>query len=224
MNTIVCEKLRKEYQIGETKQVSLNDIDLTIHQGDYLSITGRSGSGKSTLLNLIGLIDLPTAGKIYYDQTDVTTCSEQELARIRNQTIGYVFQSFYLEPDFTVYQNVELPLLISGIPKSKRHAMIERALESVHMLHKMKQKAASLSGGEKQRICIARALINDPQLILADEPCGNLDSENSAVIMDILDSLHKDGKTILLVTHNEEDAKRSEKNITIKDGCILHET
>lgn len=223
MSWITCTKLQKEYRTGQQVQIALKNVNIQIEHGEYIAVTGKSGSGKSTLMNQLGLIDRPTSGSICMDNKELLDYSEKKLSEIRNRLIGYIFQSFYLEPSYTVYKNVEMPLLIAGVAHSKRRALVEEAVGAVGMTGKYKQRAETLSGGEKQRICIARALVNNPELILADEPCGNLDSENSAAVMDILDRLHEQGKTIVLITHNEDDAKRAKRHIIMKDGEIVHE-
>ncbi|MBR4305682.1 MAG: ABC transporter ATP-binding protein [Ruminiclostridium sp.] len=218
-----CNSITKEYQTAGGVFTALKDVSLEIKKGEYLCIVGKSGSGKSTLMNIIGLIETPTAGEITIDGKRINDCSEKEKNAIRNQTIGYIFQSFFLEPSYTVYQNVEIPLLIRGVPKKERKKLIADALNDVGLADKSSQCAATLSGGEKQRVAIARALVNSPSLILADEPCGNLDSENTGIIMDIFDELHKKGKTLVLITHSETDSMRAERRIAIKDGYITDE-
>lgn len=220
MKWICCEHLQKEYGSGESKQISLSDVCLEITRGEFVAVTGKSGSGKSTLLNMIGLIDRPTSGSVSINGQRYSDCNETQRALARSRMIGYVFQSFYLEPNYTVLQNIEIPLLITGVGAKQRLRIAEQVLETVGLRHKLRQKVSTLSGGEKQRVCIARALSNDPELILADEPCGNLDSGNSALVMDLLEQLHRSGKTVLLVTHNPEDAKRAQRMIIMKDGKI----
>lgn len=218
-----CSNLTKEYETAAGTFAALKGIDLKIEKGEYLSVVGKSGSGKSTLMNMIGLIETPTEGKIVIDGKDISVCSEKEKNAIRNQMIGYIFQSFFLEPSYTVYQNVEIPLLIAGISKKQRKKLITEALQDVGLSEKLHQSAATLSGGEKQRVAIARALVNSPALILADEPCGNLDSENTNIIMDIFDKLHEKGKTLVLITHSEADSLRAQRRIVMKDGYITDE-
>lgn len=218
-----CSNLTKEYETAAGTFAALKGIDLKIEKGEYLSVVGKSGSGKSTLMNMIGLIETPTEGKIVIDGKDISSCSEKEKNAIRNQMIGYIFQSFFLEPSYTVYQNVEIPLLIAGISKKQRKKLITEALQDVGLSEKLHQSAATLSGGEKQRVAIARALVNSPALILADEPCGNLDSENTNIIMDIFDKLHEKGKTLVLITHSEADSLRAQRRIVMKDGYITDE-
>lgn len=221
MNLIICDHLEKKYITGNQTLMALNGVSLEIARGEYIAISGKSGSGKSTLMNMIGLIDQPSAGKVFLDENDLSKCSEQQKSMLRNQMIGYVFQSFYLEPSYTTYKNVEMPLLISGVPKKQRRERVLASLEMVGLSSKVKNRADTLSGGEKQRACIARALVNQPELILADEPCGNLDSYNASEVMRLFDKLHESGKTIVLITHNEEDAKRAQRQIFMKDGKIV---
>lgn len=224
MERIICKDLTKEYRTGSNLQLALDHVNVTIEKGEYIAVVGRSGSGKSTLMNILGLIDTPTEGNLLIDDQDVLRLSDGEKAALRNRMIGYVFQAFYLEPDYTVYRNLEIPLLIAGVPHASRNTRIHEALQAVGMEHKLRQRANTLSGGEKQRVSIARALVNQPELILADEPCGNLDSENTAQVMDIFDRLHAQGKTIVLITHSGEDASRAQRQIRIKDGRVEDET
>ena len=213
--------LYKEYKMGDSVSCVLNDVSLQVNEGEYLAICGASGSGKSTLLNILGLIDLPTKGKVFWEGRDVSDYPDNRRTCLRNQKIGYVFQSFYLEPHYTSYQNVEMPLIIAGIPKKERKERIEKALETVGLSDRMKNKAGTLSGGEQQRVCIARALVNQPSVILADEPCGNLDSDNTESVLELFDRLHEEGKTIIMVTHSREDALRAERIISMRDGKIV---
>ena len=182
---------------------------------------GKSGSGKSTLLNCLGLIDTPNEGTIIIDGEKVSALSQKEKADIRCKKIGYIFQNFFLEEHYSVERNVELPLIITGLHKKERKKRITNCLECVGMTHKRKQLAKNLSGGEKQRVCIARALSNQPEILLADEPCGNLDSENTNNIMKILTQLHQEGKTIVLVTHSLEEAEYADRKILMKDGMNI---
>ena len=221
MKIIECRDITKEYASKTQRQTALLHVSFSMNAGEYVSVVGKSGSGKSTLLNMIGLIDVPTSGEILIDEQNTKELSENKRADLRNKKIGYVFQAFYLEPAYTAYKNVEMPLLIGGVGRRERKQRVLKALEVVGLAHKAKQRADTLSGGEKQRVCIARALVNEPEFILADEPCGNLDSENSAAIMNIFDRLNQEGKSILMVTHNEEDAKRAKRRIRLSDGGII---
>lgn len=221
MKSISLMEVSKIYTTGKSNVYALNQVDFSVSAGEYVVILGKSGSGKSTLLNMLGLIDAPGSGKILMDGRDILNCSEGEKALIRNKEIGFIFQSFYLEPTYSVRMNVEMPLLISGVPKKARIERVHDVLAQVGLEHKYLNRAYELSGGEKQRVCIARALINNPDMILADEPCGNLDSENTVIILEILKQLHKKGKTIILVTHSEEDGQDAQRAIYMKDGKIL---
>ena len=221
MKIIECRDITKEYASKTQRQNAFSHVSFSMNAGEYVSVVGKSGSGKSTLLNMIGLIDVPTSGEILIDEQNTKELSENKRADLRNKKIGYVFQAFYLEPAYTAYKNVEMPLLIGGVGRRERKQRVLKALEVVGLAHKAKQRADTLSGGEKQRVCIARALVNEPEFILADEPCGNLDSENSAAIMNIFDRLYQEGKSILMVTHNEEDAKRAKRRIRLSDGGII---
>lgn len=209
----------KKFNLAKSQVIVINGITLEIKDNEYVAILGKSGSGKSTLLNLIGSLDNVTEGKIEVNGIDITQLSKKELAEYRNKEIGFVFQRFNLEAEYTVFQNVELPLIIS---KQKNYkAKILSTLEKLQIADKANVKVKLLSGGEQQRVAIARAIINDPPIILADEPCGNLDTANSDNVMDILDMLHKEGRTIVLVTHDNLDAKRAQRVITISNGKII---
>ena len=220
-NIIRCDMLQKRFNVGTQAIYALKDVSIEIDRGEYVAIVGHSGSGKSTLMNIIGLIDSPTSGEYFFEGKRIDEYKEKELAAIRNQKIGYIFQSFFLEPKYDVYKNVEMPLLIAGVPRKERKERILAAIERVGMSHRLRNRGSSLSGGEKQRVAIARALVCDPCLILADEPCGNLDTVNSAEIMKILSTLHKEGRTVILITHNNEDSMQAQRRITMKDGQIV---
>lgn len=217
---IKCTNVSKEYVVGESF-FAVNNVTLEIKDGEFVALVGKSGSGKSTLLNMMGIIDSPTSGLIEVEGKDVGKMNSNEKAMFRNQSIGYIFQAFYLEPTYTVYKNVEIPLLLSNMEIKKRKKRIEECLEQVGMLHKINATVCDLSGGEKQRVCIARAIANNPDLILADEPCGNLDSENTENIMQLLTQLHNKGTTIVLVTHSDEEAQMADRIIRLKDGEVI---
>lgn len=217
---IICKNVKKEFH-GEPPFCAIKDVSFHIAKGEFAALIGASGSGKSTMMNMIGLIDAPTTGSIFIDNCDTNKLSSSERADFRCRKIGYVFQSFYLEDTYTVAQNVEMPLLISETSAKFRQTRIDECLEYVGMLHKKNATVSTLSGGEKQRACIARAIANRPGLLLADEPCGNLDSDNSKNIMDLLFSLNKQGTTILLITHNMEEAKSASHVIELKDGLVI---
>jgi len=199
----------------------LEDICLNLSKGEFVALCGKSGSGKSTLLNIIGTLDKPDGGSLTIDNQDVSTLSEKKAALFRSASIGFVFQSFHLEPTYSVYKNIEIPLLIAKMPKAKRQKRITEVLQKVNLLDKINQKTSVLSGGEKQRIAIARALSNNPKIILADEPTGNLDTANGKMVVDILKELSKDGITVLLVTHSEIDAASADRIVYLKDGKII---
>ncbi len=213
--------LKKEYKTGEASLFALGGVSLDIKEGEFVAITGKSGSGKSTLLNMIGTLDRPTEGTVLVDGKDLSAFSGKQVAEYRNKTVGFVFQSFYLEPSYTVYDNVELPLILSGSPSKNNRERVEAALEAVGLISKIKEKARNLSGGEQQRVAIARAIVNDPSYLLADEPCGNLDTANSENIMHILSTLHAAGKTVIIVTHDPEDARKAERIVTMSDGLVV---
>lgn len=212
--------LRKEYKMESHVVSVLKGIALQIMQNEYVALMGPSGSGKSTLMNILGCLDTPTSGKYILNALDVSGMQDDELAKIRNTEIGFVFQQFNLLPRLSALDNVALPLVYAGIAKKEREERARLMLEKVNLSDRIHHKPNELSGGQCQRVAIARALINNPSLILADEPTGNLDSNTSAEIMHILDSIHKNGNTILLVTHEEDIAKHAELVIRLKDGMI----
>lgn len=198
---------------------ALCGINLLIPHNEFVAVTGESGSGKSTLLSIISGLDTPTSGTVYYDNIDINKLSEKRKADIRKKKIGFIFQNFFLVPEYTVFQNIEMPLLLS---KGKHYKdRCYDIIEKVGLTNKAKVKASNLSGGEQQRCAIARALIADPEIIFADEPCGNLDTQNGQIIMGLLRQMKVDGKTIVLVTHNPQDAKQADRIITLKDGTLI---
>jgi len=224
MSLIKTENLSKTYGEGEVKTHALKGASFMIEKGDFVSIMGPSGSGKSTLMQILGLLDDATEGKYFFDGMDVTMISEDEKARIRNEKIGFVFQSFNLLPRTSVYENVELPLLYDEniIESASNNAeKIKRALESVGMEKRINYFSNQLSGGEKQRVAIARALVNDPEIIFADEPTGNLDSISGLQVMRILQKLNEEGRTIILVTHETYTAQHAKRILYMKDGEIV---
>lgn len=221
---IICQNIIKNFQNGNMETPVIRDVSLKVEKGEFVALTGKSGSGKSTLMNMIGLIDTPTSGTISLAGVDTSRMNDVQRAEIRNKKLGYIFQSFYLESRYSVFKNIEMPLLISDVPKAERKKRIEECMEYVGIGKKADQLAETLSGGEKQRVCIARALANQPEIILADEPCGNLDSANTTNVMNLLKKLSKAGKTILMVTHSMEDAQYADRIITLSDGVIVNES
>lgn len=211
------------YKENNNECLAINDVSLAIESGSFTSIVGRSGSGKTSLLNALGGLLLPTKGEVMVDGEDIYQLSDVKLAEYRSAHIGYIFQDFYLEGHYSVQQNLEIVLMITGYPVTKRKKKIAELLERVGLEGRQKQRTATLSGGERQRVCIARALANNPQIILADEPCGNLDSYNGAIIMDYLREFSQEGKTVVLVTHNMEDAGKTDRIIELKDGVVMRD-
>ncbi len=217
---ILTQGLSKDYQLGTETVHALQGVDIRIDKNEMVAIMGPSGSGKSTLLNLIGCLDTPSDGKYWLSGQEVSVLDDNELARIRNREIGFVFQTFNLLPRATALHNVELPLIYAGLPAKERHQRAQEALEAVGLGDRMTHHPNELSGGERQRVAIARALVNQPSLVLADEPTGNLDSHTSEEIMQILVNLHRRGETILLVTHERDIAGYAERLITLRDGKV----
>ncbi len=212
--------LRKYYQVGGTTVRALDGVSLDIADGEYVTICGASGSGKSTLMNILGCLDTPTSGNYMLDGESVPEMDDDQLSRIRGRRIGFVFQSFNLIPTLTARENVELPLLYRGVPRKQRHEAATEALEQVGLLERANHRPGEMSGGQQQRTAIARAIAARPSLILADEPCGNLDSRSGRVICEILEALHMCGKTIVMITHDENAARNAERLIRISDGKI----
>jgi putative ABC transport system ATP-binding protein len=198
---------------------ALRDVNLLIQRGEFVAIVGPSGSGKSTLLNLIGCLDQPTSGRLLFLGEDTSTLNDTKLSRIRNRSIGFVFQMFNLVPELTVYENIELPLVYAGVTKQRR-ALTTKVLERVGMQHRADHPASLLSGGEQQRVAIARALVNDPALILADEPTGSIDPASAEQVMELLSELHDQARTIVLVTHNMSVAALAQRVVRIESGTI----
>ena len=217
---IEVNKLKKTYQLGDIEVPAVRGIDMSIEANEYLAIMGPSGSGKSTLMNIIGCLDVPTEGSYILDSKDVSKMNDDELAEIRNRKIGFVFQTFNLLPRADALHNVELPLIYSGLPRSRRKEMAEAALNKVGLTDRMHHKPNELSGGQRQRVAIARALVNNPAIILADEPTGNLDSNTGEEIMEIFEQLHAGGNTIILITHEEYIANHSNRIVRLLDGLI----
>jgi len=220
---VVLENVTKIYKMGSEEIKALDDLSLEIRDGEILVVMGPSGSGKSTFLHLVGCLDRPTSGKILIDGKDISNLRERELARIRNRTIGFVFQQFNLLPRLTALENVELPMIYAGIPKRKRVERAKKLLEMVGLSDRMKHRPSQLSGGQQQRVAIARALANDPKIILADEPTGNLDTKSGEVVINILRDLNRKGLTIVIVTHDPDITIIAHRVIHLKDGKIIKE-
>ncbi|WP_025683315.1 ABC transporter ATP-binding protein [Paenibacillus maysiensis] len=217
---IQIEDLKKVYQVGDQEIHALREVQLDIADGDFVAIMGPSGSGKSTMMNVIGCLDLPTSGKFYLDGYSILDAREDELAIIRNQKIGFVFQKFHLLPRATALDNVELPMIYAGVSAKERRLRAIEALTSVGLSDRMNNKPNELSGGQQQRVSIARALVNNPVILLADEPTGALDSKTSVEIMGIFQRLNDKGKTVVLVTHDQEIAEYAKRLIHFRDGRI----
>ena len=214
----------KSYSNGDQELNVLKGIDLTVYEGEFVAIMGPSGSGKSTLMNIIGLLDKQTSGDYSLNGTQVEELIEKQLAKVRNQEIGFVFQQFFLLSKLSALQNVELPLVYAGVNSSKRRQLAKQFLEKVELSERMKHLPSELSGGQKQRVAIARALVNNPSIILADEPTGALDTKTSDQIMQLLTELNREGKTIVMVTHEPEIADFATRKIVIRDGEITRDT
>ena len=217
---IRTKNLTKAYQMGAEEVKALKGVDLEIQKGDYVAIMGPSGSGKSTLMNLIGCLDTPSSGEYWLNDRAVNTMTEDELARVRNEEVGFVFQSFHLLPRYTALENVQLPLVYSNTDREQRLERAKQALESVDLADRMGHRPNQLSGGQRQRVAIARALINRPSILLADEPTGNLDTATGQEILALFDRLHQSGNTIILVTHESDVAVHARRAIHLRDGKI----
>lgn len=214
----------KIYNPGENEVRALDHVDITINQGEFVAIVGQSGSGKSTLMNMLGCLDIPTSGKYYLLGEDVSTLDDDDLSDIRNMEIGFIFQGFNLISGLTALENVELPLIYRGVSKAKRRQLSKEALSLVGLGERMTHRPAEMSGGQQQRVAIARAIAQAPPIILADEPTGNLDSKSSKEIMGILHRLHEEGRTVILITHDDGIAAEAARVIRIKDGKVESDT
>jgi len=217
---LVFEKLCKNYQLGAVELKVLRDIDLVVKKGDYLAVMGPSGSGKSTLLNLIGCLDRPTSGKYFLGGQDVSTLDDNELSAIRGRYVGFVFQSFNLISQLNILENIEVPMFYQGMSEHQSTVRAKELADLVGLGDRIKHRPSELSGGQQQRVAIARSLANDPLIVLADEPTGNLDSQSGREILLILDKLHEQGKTLIVITHDEDIAKHSQREIRLLDGQI----
>ncbi len=214
----------KRYKMGEEEFKALDGVDLDIQRNEYVALIGPSGSGKSTLMNLLGCLDTPSEGKYVLNGRDTSTMDDNDLARVRNQEIGFIFQSFHLLPRMTVLQNVMQPLVYRGIPKAERVKMATEALDKVGLSHRMGHRPNQLSGGQRQRVAVARALVGKPSILLADEPTGNLDSKTSAEIMALFDELHQQGQTVIVVTHEPDIAAHCHRTLRVSDGKIVQDS
>lgn len=219
-NVIEIRNIVRNFKLGQEEIKVLKGIDLDIKRGDYIAFMGPSGSGKSTLMNLLGCLDTATSGTYRLNGTDVSSLSDDQLAEIRNKEIGFVFQTFNLLPRTTALDNVALPMIYAGISKKDRTARAKDVLTSVGLSDRMDHQPSQLSGGQRQRVAVGRALVNNPSIILADEPTGNLDSKTGTEIMALFDQIHSDGNTVILVTHEEEIAKHAHRVIRLRDGVV----
>jgi putative ABC transport system ATP-binding protein len=219
---IEIEGVLKTYRMGSVEVHALNGVDLRVDNGEFVAIMGASGSGKTTLMNIIGCLDLPSGGSYFLDGVDVSRLNDNELAAIRNRKIGFVFQSFNLIPRSSAVHNVEMPLIYAGVTSGRRQRALG-ALDSVGLSDRARHQPSELSGGQQQRVAIARALVTEPALLLADEPTGNLDSESTAEIMGLLQELNADGRTVVLITHEDEVASFAKHVVRLKDGLVISE-
>ncbi len=217
------EELTKSFRSDDVETLALNRVNLAVESGEFVAIMGPSGCGKTTLLNLLGLLDKPTSGKYWFDNQEVSQLSEVKRTKLRRGKIGFVFQSFNLIEELTIYHNIELPLLYMGVSASERRKRVHHVLDQIKISHRRKNYPQQLSGGQQQQVAIARAVISNPKIILADEPTGNLDSVNGEAIMNLLSQLNTDGTTIVMVTHSPADADKAHRIIQLFDGHIVTE-
>ena len=221
MSIVTVEKINKIYKLGKTEIRALKDVTFSIEKGDFLSVVGPSGCGKTTLLNIIGCIDKPTEGKVFFNGTDVSTLSDSREADIRLHKIGFIFQTFNLIPVLNIYENIEFPLILAKVPKPKRRGLIEPLIESVGLNEFVKHKPEELSGGQRQRVAIARALVNGPELVIADEPTANLDSETGSGILRIMNKLNRENNvTFVFSSHDPRVTRHARKIVELEDGKI----
>lgn len=221
---VQIEDMCKIYNPGENEVRALDHVSVSIEEGEFVAIIGQSGSGKSTLMNMLGCLDVPTGGKYILNGQDVSSLNDDELSDIRNQEIGFIFQGFNLIPNLTALENVELPLIYRGVGRAERKELSQKALEKVGLGHRLHHKPSEMSGGQQQRVAIARAIAQAPPVILADEPTGNLDSHSTKEILEILKELHREGRTVILITHDNEIAEQAKRVIKIKDGKIVQDS
>jgi putative ABC transport system ATP-binding protein len=224
MALIDIKNIRKEYIMGSQLIAALKDVSLSIEKNEYVALMGPSGSGKSTIMNILGCLDTPTSGTYVLNGTNVSLMTDDELARVRNKEIGFVFQTFNLLPRLTALENVALPMVYAGLAKAERNAKAEQVMDMVGLKDRMHHKPNELSGGQRQRVAIARALVNNPSIILADEPTGNLDTKTSYEIMNIFEEINANGNTVILVTHEEDIAKHARRIIRLRDGLVESDT
>lgn len=219
-SVIKLKNINKIYDTGKIKVHALKDVSLDVKKGDFLSIIGASGSGKSTLMNIIGCLDLADSGEYFLLDKNISKCSERTLSILRRESIGFVFQKFNLIPTLNAFENVALPLIYANITKREREKRAKKALESVGLLSRAEHKPSELSGGQQQRIAIARAIVTEPEILLADEPTGNLDSKSATKIMNLLTDLNKQGRTIVLITHDQKTADYATRKLSVFDGEV----
>ena len=220
---IEFQKVSKVYKMGDSTVVAANEISMQINRGEFVAIVGSSGSGKSTCMNIIGCLDVPTSGTYLLDGRDVGRMNKNELAEIRNEMLGFIFQQYNLLPKLNILENVEVPLMYRGVTRGKRRELAKEALEKVGLGDKLRHKPSQLSGGQQQRVSIARALAGDPAVILADEPTGALDSRTGREVLGMLQDLHDQGRTVVLITHDNSIAVEAERIIRLEDGCVVYD-